>query len=471
MKKIYSFCLAFFFAVSASATQLQFDPNGNIKGSVSDKTAQTIADLQGALDRQAGNANVPTPNGTVRVPVSTSATLSKARIAGAALGCTTVVGAAVCAATAAQVAQELKDAGVGYGPCPAGSEQAYAFICKPAQRTETAAPKLFTKPGGTTTGDWVEASNAVCAAAMTGGFSGFGAGGPLTYTFSCAIFGGQWQSGYSVTGQYYCVEPAVLNGNICVTNGGEMVPVPTEEIQQTLQQRLDADYHANRRLAEALKADQAAAQAAGIPRDPSLSPYKPDTPVTVTAPPVTTPEKTVKTETRQNPDGSTDTVETRQRTTVTPTTSGSTIGDSKTTFPSQTLTTTIVTNNVTNNVTTNTTVENHDAPEEDQPEDVTFNDTAMPPVPELYEQKYPDGLTGVWNANKPNISDTQFWQGVKQMFPSFSSGSCPSWSMGFNILPSVSLGTHGVSVPCWIFQAVGLIILTTAAFTARKIIF
>ncbi|RJG00961.1 hypothetical protein D3878_04635 [Noviherbaspirillum sedimenti] len=234
---------------------------------------------------------------------------------------------------------------------------------------------------------------------------------------------------------------------------------------------MDADFQENKRLVDAMKADQAASDAAGLQRDPALNPIKSDTPVTVTAPPVTTPEKTVKTETIQKPDGSTDTVQTKQKTTITPTTSGTTVGDSKTTFPSQTITTTNITNSVTNITTTNTTTENNEAPEQDDPEDNSFTDSQMPAVPELYTQKYPEGIAGVWNAKKPNISGTQFWQGVTQMFPTFGAGSCPSWSMGFNILPGANFGSIGFNVPCWIFQAIGLIILTTAAFTARKIIF
>lgn len=482
MKKTYLFLLLLLFALPVSATKIQFDKAGNMTGSVSNKTAETIANLQGALDQQSANANVRLPNGTTaKVPVSAAANIGRARIAAAAMGCvTSPIGAIVCAASAAAIAKELKDAGVGYGPCPAGSQYSYAFICRADPNVCTTGTCYDYKttieaiPGAI-----ASTKKASCQSAI----ASFNAAAPLGQDYilrfvSLTPSGEPFSDGGTCnmaietrTGFYLgerIAQPIPVTRTVPIDSA--LAPASPQEIEQTLQERMDADFQANKRLVDAMKADQAAAQAAGREHDPSLSPIKPDTPVTVSSPPVTTPQKEVSVETIPRSDGSTDTKRVSQETRIIPQVSGSTISNTQIEYKTETTTITNITNSVTNITTTETKVENGDVPAEDK-EDYSFSDTSMPPVPELYEQKYPDGLTGVWNAKKPDISSTQFWQGVKQMFPSFGSGSCPSWSMGFNILPSVSLGTHSLTVPCWIFQAIGLIILTTAAFTARKIIF
>lgn len=152
--------------------------------------------------------------------------------------------------------------------------------------------------------------------------------------------------------------------------------------------------------------------------------------------------------------------------TTTPTlnlgTSGNTAGNNTITWNVTNNTTTTVTNNTTGESSTST--DQEDAP-------IQFNDSAMPDVPQLYTQKYPDGLAGVWRDNKPDISNTAFYNGVKTMFPTFGAGQCPVWRMSFNLGAAGNFGSGDLTVPCWIFQALGLVILATAAFTARKIIF
>jgi len=242
------------------------------------------------------------------------------------------------------------------------------------------------------------------------------------------------------------------------------------QTQADVDERLRQQQEYQKTLYDAIRSDQR--NYSGDWPD-AYNPTDGNTPLVVTAPPVTSPERVTKTETRANPDGSTDTTTTKEKTVVSPTTTGTTVNDSRTTFPSQTVTTSTTINNVTNQTTTNTTTVEHaaDQAEQSDPEDYSFADAAMPPVPDLYEQKYPDGIAGVWRDHQPNISDTQFWQGIRSMFPSFGGGSCPAWAMSFNIMHGANYGTMPFDVPCWIFQAVGLILMTTAAFTARKIIF
>lgn len=183
---------------------------------------------------------------------------------------------------------------------------------------------------------------------------------------------------------------------------------------------------------------------------------------------ISSPEKTVKIESVKNPDGSITTTETKQRdvtNVTTNSTSNSTVNNTSLTYNTSTVTNTYVNGSTTPSTTTET-------PQKEDQDTGSVTDKTMPDLPELYKPKYPDGPQGVWNTNKPNIQTTAFYQGVRSMFPTFGGGSCPVFS-----IPSIALGPFGnfgsfvFDVPCWIYQAIGLILMTTAAFTARKIIF
>lgn len=442
--------------------------------------ASVSASPSGASISASGPVQVATKAGTkVPVPTTVTAQISKARVAAAAARCVAgPVGAVVCAATAASALAEAKEAGLGYGPCPPGSESAYAFICKQKPQTVPAKVAWPSWPAGSTLHNSAVASlTNYCKYTFGAGSQGGGNGPngqgvisgspPLFSNLMCLNPVSQsWNIVPSIQGTYYCVD-GHLNGSMCELLATDPEPATEEEIEQTLQQRMDEDYEAARRLVDAMRQDQEAANRSGSPMPDGMNPIDANTPVSVNSPPVTLPKKTESIIQQPRPDGSTDTIKKESQTTITPITTGSTAGTAKTIYQSTTVITTSVTNNVTNvtNVTTETITE--DA----EPDDSNFVDPSMPPIPDLYQQKYPNGIQGVWDANKPDIESTQFWQGIRQMFPSFGAGSCPSWSMTFNILPVANYGSIPFDVPCWIFQAIGLILLTTAAFTARKIIF
>jgi hypothetical protein len=142
-----------------------------------------------------------------------------------------------------------------------------------------------------------------------------------------------------------------------------------QEVLDALQTRLTQEYNDNRTLYDAMKKDQADAIAQGRVYPDELNPIKSDTPVSVDAPPVTTPEKTKSVQTIPLSDGTTETRTTKEKTTVTPTTTGTTQGDTKTTFPTQTTSTVTTTNNTTNVTNTTTTVTNEAPQTPDKPVD------------------------------------------------------------------------------------------------------
>ncbi|SFA98643.1 hypothetical protein SAMN04515620_1117 [Collimonas sp. OK607] len=297
------------------------------------------------------NVAVRTATGiAIDVPVTAVATVSGDAIAarGAAMAIPGVGTAIAVAATAVQVAQMLKDAGFRYGNC--------------------ANPGLIVGP-----------SSSYCMPNNNGLYL-YTVGG-LNTNFSSALDAATARSAQicqqnGVTSGYYCPVPSgscteasgagswscVTSGNYTSVTGSKIVnpnpPAQTyssasgDAIAGALKLRMIADSNARKALFDAMRAD-----ATGTVQPDSLPPLYPATsPVTVTAPPVTSAPSSPSVQTIPKPDGSIDTVKTTEQTTVTPTTTGTTVGDTKTTFPSSTTTTTTTTNNVSNTTTTSTNV-------------------------------------------------------------------------------------------------------------------
>lgn len=135
----------------------------------------------------------------------------------------------------------------------------------------------------------------------------------------------------------------------------------------------------------------------------------------------------------------------------------------------KTTTTTSITNNVTNitNIVNETTTEKDEAPEENA------TDTPLTGIPELYKQKYPDGLTGVFNDFKNRINTTSFVQLIGSLTPNISgAGTCPSWTIDLTWTPGGSMGTHTIGQDfCWIWPILKIIVIVTTLFTVRRLIF
>lgn len=109
-------------------------------------------------------------------------------------------------------------------------------------------------------------------------------------------------------------------------------------------------------------------------------------------------------------------------------------------------------------------------PTEDPENDYTFSDSEFPEVPSFYEQKYPDGLGGVWNDARAQVEQSAFMQFLQGFIPSFS-GSCPTFGLGFNIASWANYGNVQFSSICYVLDFVKVILLVTAIFTFRKVTF
>lgn len=136
--------------------------------------------------------------------------------------------------------------------------------------------------------------------------------------------------------------------------------------------------------------------------------------------------------------------------------------------------TTRIINNTTNQTVSTSTEENDGA-------DLSgsYNDTAlpdpellveMPDVPDFYEQKYPQGFQGEWDQFKTAIDQTSFYQLIDQLTPDWSGGECPSWTVNFD-LGFANYGSQVIAPPCWVFPFVKVILIVTALFVARGLVF
>lgn len=132
--------------------------------------------------------------------------------------------------------------------------------------------------------------------------------------------------------------------------------------------------------------------------------------------------------------------------------------------------TTIVTKPDGSTETTTETEPETEQPREEEEQDINFTDSEFPPVEPFYQQKYPDGLEGVWQDAQAKFDNSQFMSFLQSFIPQFS-GSCPSWSMSFNIATWASYGNVPFVNLCYVFDFIKVIMLVTALFTARAITF
>lgn len=104
-------------------------------------------------------------------------------------------------------------------------------------------------------------------------------------------------------------------------------------------------------------------------------------------------------------------------------------------------------------------------------EKIQVEDSPLPSQPKLYEPKYPDGLTGVWNSKVQEIKATPLFSLGSQLMPTVGGGSCPSWTFDLGIDRWVGAGSHDVSPPCWVWDVAKLVIIGSALLLARRLIF
>jgi hypothetical protein len=75
-------------------------------------------------------------------------------------------------------------------------------------------------------------------------------------------------------------------------------------------------------------------------------------------------------------------------------------------------------------------------------------------------------IKDIWEENKDDFKQTALLQALESLkFPD-SGGSCPAWTISL-----WQLGDYSIAPDCWVFDAIRAIIIVTAIFTARRLIF
>lgn len=104
-------------------------------------------------------------------------------------------------------------------------------------------------------------------------------------------------------------------------------------------------------------------------------------------------------------------------------------------------------------------------------EKVEVTDKPLPDQPKLYEPKYPDGITGVWNSKIQEIKATPLFNLAPSLLPNVSAGTCPSWKVDLSIDGWTNAGLQDLSPPCWVWDVAKLVIIASALLLARRLIF
>lgn len=120
---------------------------------------------------------------------------------------------------------------------------------------------------------------------------------------------------------------------------------------------------------------------------------------------------------------------------------------------------------------TSTETSTPDSPDQETPdEQYSFEDAAFPEVKPFYEQKYPDGLQGVWDQKKSQVDSSEFMSFLSGFVPSFS-GSCPAFGLSFHIASWANYGNVSFSSLCYVFDFVKVVLLVSALFLCRALTF
>jgi len=166
----------------------------------------------------------------------------------------------------------------------------------------------------------------------------------------------------------------------------------------------------------------------------------------------------------------------------TTTTTSSTVHNLTYNTNNTTNTTTVTVTNVTTHTTTapdgttTTTTETTTPSEGQQTEEpqytLDYQGSAMPEIPDFYAQQYPDGFAGEWDKFKDKVGASPlagFLTGLASGLP--GGGTCPEWSVSLNFGHMGNFGTHVIAPPCAIWPFIKAVMILSALFVARRMVF
>jgi hypothetical protein len=85
--------------------------------------------------------------------------------------------------------------------------------------------------------------------------------------------------------------------------------------------------------------------------------------------------------------------------------------------------------------------------------------------------KYPEGITSIYEDHKAKFQDSTIHEYMKGFVPQLSGAAPNSWEFCINFDGMANLGCHTVELPPYVISFVRLIILISAGFLCRRLIF
>lgn len=98
-------------------------------------------------------------------------------------------------------------------------------------------------------------------------------------------------------------------------------------------------------------------------------------------------------------------------------------------------------------------------------------DTPLPAQPKLYEPEFPDGLAGVWETRKAELTASPLLSIVPSLMPNVGGGgTCPNWNIDLDVGIG-NYGVHNVAPPCWLWDVAKAIVIISSLLLARALVF
>lgn len=129
-------------------------------------------------------------------------------------------------------------------------------------------------------------------------------------------------------------------------------------------------------------------------------------------------------------------------------------------------------NGNTTSTTTTTTTDKGESSTPEKPPEAPATDTDLPAQPKLYKQKYPSGITGVWQTQRDAMANSPLFTIAKTLMPAVGlGGSCPTMPVNLNFSQWANFGTRDVAPPCQVWDWGRAICIVSACLLARRLIF
>ncbi|MGE8227498.1 MAG: hypothetical protein ACN6RK_17085, partial [Stenotrophomonas sp.] len=101
-----------------------------------------------------------------------------------------------------------------------------------------------------------------------------------------------------------------------------------------------------------------------------------------------------------------------------------------------------------------------------------FGKFGAPEQPKLYTTKYPDGIAGVWSAKTAEIKSAPIANLVGDLMPKVADGGTPpTWIIDLDMGGIGNFGQRDISPPSWLWGVLKAITILSALLLARRLVF